>query len=176
MSEQEQNESVALVKAQGTSIELVSSGLIRRGMEDLASLARQEPVELNPVIIQKRALILCRDTIADEIIQTILTSIGIDSEICDDPEELYQFLSRRDYNLVIPTNFGIGSDYILELVKEMRESNSEVKILVISGWYSDEFKIELVDNHIDAFFRAPFRLLDLRNKINEILQDSKTTV
>lgn len=85
-------------------------------------------------------------------------------------DDVYSELSRRSYEVVLPTNNGLGYPYILKLVPGIKERFRKVRIIVVSGYHEADFVNRLTEYGIDGFIRMPFKVDDLVRHVQGIEQ------
>ena len=84
--------------------------------------------------------------------------------------EVYDELSRKEYRMVLLTNNSLSPAHILELVPEIKRQHQRLKVVVMSGYRSDEFEQELERCGIEAFVPLPFEPERLVVRTKELLQ------
>lgn len=109
------------------------------------------------------------------IISKILNGKGFDANVVDTSgrvEETYSKiraeLSRREYDLVLLTNYGLRPIDIQALIPEIKKKHPAIKIIVLSGLSTPEFVRDLKEQGIDDFLSLPFAHDDVVQKVTSI--------
>jgi DNA-binding NarL/FixJ family response regulator len=79
--------------------------------------------------------------------------------------EIHEELSRKKYDMFLPTNNGLGPREIQALIPEIRKKHPGIKIIVLSGFSTPEFVRDLKEQGIDDFLSLPFPHDDLVQKV-----------
>lgn len=82
---------------------------------------------------------------------TVVQPFGKSGEILDE-------LSRKEYSMVLLTNNFLRPEDILKLVPEIKRQYQRLKVVVMSGYRSEEFEKTLERYGIEAFVPLPFGL------------------
>ncbi|OPY68321.1 MAG: Blue-light-activated protein [Syntrophorhabdus sp. PtaU1.Bin050] len=134
----------------------------------------QEPVkeEKNHDVLTRRQKILLVDDedVVRDLIKGVLTDEPTDIlEAADGTEALNIFREQyADIDLVILDMImpGIKGD---EVLREMRNIRKDVKVIISSGYMSEEQRDSLKKYKVDGFLDKPFRDKDVIHKIIEVL-------
>jgi CheY-like chemotaxis protein len=174
-----------LVRTPSADVVRYSNALVRRAIKQITTLTQ---TSINPSLKRKRVLLISHDEAFNSFFADLrdsfeFRSAGIECTILDafGNEEMFFELSRREYDLIIPTNMVRSPDTILEAVPQVKRRHPSVKIVVCSGYDSDEFIHKLYAAGIDAFFHLPFEVDELLATIIELIdnppsQDSRITL
>ncbi len=65
-------------------------------------------------------------------------------------------LTRQNFDLVIPTNTMMSPAQIQDNIPEMKVSYPDARIMVLSGYTSDDFVADLEHKGVDGFLSLPF--------------------
>jgi CheY-like chemotaxis protein len=99
----------------------------------------------------------------------ILEKLGYDVETAETGEEvLAKFCQDRPLDLVILDYHLPGIDG-LEVIRRLKKTCPETEVLVASGFFSNKEKAQLMAGGARGFLTKPFRLGELRSRIEEVL-------
>jgi DNA-binding response OmpR family regulator len=108
-------------------------------------------------------------------ISTVLNKKGFDVTVVDSSRsiketyvEIHAELSRKKYDMVLPTNNGLRPSDIQALIPEIKKKYPDIKIIVLSGFSTPEFIRDLREQGIDDFLSMPFSLDNLVQKVTSI--------
>jgi DNA-binding NtrC family response regulator len=118
------------------------------------------------------ALVIAEKDTLGLLLSTLLKREDCDVTVVDSftpgsIEAVYEEISTKRYDLIIPTNNGLTPGMILELIPEIRKKDREAKIIVLSGYHPTDFMKELEEKDVDGFFPLPFQCEDLARKVKE---------
>lgn len=162
-----------LVKVASTSIVRYSNALVRRGIEELNA---KIPNLIRSVIPKWNVLFIVNDDTfsvflrsevfnhvrfrkanEDVAFQIIETSPGHDN--------VYSEIAVNPIDLVVFTNMGIPAKEIPTLVSEVRLRCPNTILFVLSAYDNEDFVASLYRAGIDAFFKLPFDIEELVDRI-----------
>jgi CheY-like chemotaxis protein len=127
-------------------------------------------VSEGPALGNARILVFDDERLARTIYASMLNRLGYESIICQNGQEAvdqYGTLWRKIDMVILDVNMPIMSG--IETLAALRKINPDVKTLFSSGYGLDE-KGRLVDDQGAAgFLRKPFDLVELSNKVVEVL-------
>jgi tetratricopeptide (TPR) repeat protein/DNA-binding response OmpR family regulator len=125
-----------------------------------------------------KVLVVARLDDMGGFISKILNRQGFDVNVLDTFRQVKETLSeipaelsQRKYDLVLLTNNCLTPGMILNLVPEIKRSNSGIKIIVLSGVSTPEFVRDLKKQGIDDFLPMPFAHDDLVQKVTSIFDE-----
>lgn len=111
------------------------------------------------------------------LVSKILSRKGFDVTVvdaCFRPEKIHAELSRKKYDMILPTNNFLSPGQIQSLIPEVKTKYPAVKIIVLSGFNTPEFVRDLKEQGIDDFLSMPFSPDDLVEKVISIFdQENK---
>ncbi len=133
--------------------------------------------------MKKNILIIDDDEEMCEEISEILTENGYNTEIVHDGLIGLNKITENEYNLVL-LDLKIPSLNGFKVLKKVRENNKKIKIIVLTA--RPNFKIsndnfpanknlneeEKILKKADCIINKPFDILNLINKINELIKKS----
>jgi DNA-binding NtrC family response regulator len=112
------------------------------------------------------------------LISNILDRKGFDVTVVDSSRpvaetcaEIRAELSRKNYDMVLPTNNGLRPSDIQVLIPEIKKKHPGIKIFVLSGFSTPEFLRDLKEQGIDDFLSMPFSLDNLVQKVTSIFDE-----
>jgi DNA-binding NarL/FixJ family response regulator len=78
-------------------------------------------------------------------------------------------MAEIKYDAVIPTNLGLSPHCIPQFVSLIKEAHPTTRIVVLSGYDSPDFVLDLKRRGIDDFFHMPFEPEELHSRIKQLL-------
>jgi len=105
------------------------------------------------------------------LFRTFLERSGFDSVSFTDPlPALDHFSQNHDKFSVVITDWKMPTLDGIQLAKRIREYNPTVKILLITGFFTNElFRKEVFPDALIAYvIEKPFKLKDLKHRIEEL--------
>ena len=110
-----------------------------------------------------------------EVGKQLLEAIGIKVLTAGNGEDAIKIYKENQSNIdivlldmIMP---GIGGGEAYDLLKKI---NPEAKVLLLSGYSIDGQASEILKRGCNGFIQKPFNMVELSNKIDKILQDSRT--
>ncbi len=100
----------------------------------------------------------------------LLHTLGVrELKDCEDPKDALSIISRNDFelaliDLVMPRMNGI------ELVKEIRKSNSSIYIITMSTLEIEKIEVDSIDAGANDFLRKPIDPKELESSLQEMMK------
>ncbi len=117
----------------------------------------------------QRILIIDDDDQLATAYKEYLSGLGHDVDCAHEIEEAQALLAHFTYSVVITdlrlSKLGFGG---LDLIKYIRESSLNTRIIVFTGYGWPELQQEASAQGIDAFFRKPTQLAALAETVGEL--------
>ena len=113
--------------------------------------------------IDSSILIVEDDLNVQQILQTILEKIGYSVKNCNSGEEALQLLQNENFDLII-SSYDMNGINGLDLMKEIRNKNSQQKALIMTAYKTNK---ELEESGFDII-NKPFDLTTLNEKIKKL--------
>jgi DNA-binding NtrC family response regulator len=82
-----------------------------------------------------------------------------------------QFIVRRRFDLVIVTNTSIPPAHIPSIVPDIKARHPHGRIIVLSGYSSEDFVEDLKEKGIDGFLPLPFEEDTLLGEVAKLLSN-----
>jgi len=121
--------------------------------------------EMKPV----RILLVDDDRLIRSLGRELLENLGYQVEIAENGEEvLEQFAKGPPPELVI-LDFNLPGISGLALVQRLRELHPAGRVLVASGFFSKQETEQLREAGVAGFIYKPFRMAELKSRIEEVL-------
>lgn len=114
-------------------------------------------------------LIIDDDEDICEYMRTLLTASGYVVETLSDPTLAADRVRSEEYHLLIVDLMMPRMDGI-ELIKEIRRADSDVAIVVFTGYPSVETAVEALKLNVSDYIKKPFDVDEFREKIAEVLR------
>ena len=122
--------------------------------------------------LRRRLLLVAAKDELGSLLPELLADAGVDVNVVESYGrlgEVYDELSRTDYHNVVLTNNSLSPTDILTVVPEIKRRHRGLKVVVMSGYRTEEFERELEGFGIEAFFPIPFESEQLVASIVELL-------
>ena len=118
---------------------------------------------------KKKILVVDDDQFFLKLIRDVLTHHGYEVEIAEDGKKGFSMAITGDYDLItldlrMPELNGIES------LRSIKTVNPEQKIIVISGFISDDIREELQFEQIDAILTKPINLSDFFETVKAAME------
>ncbi len=114
-------------------------------------------------------LIIDDDEDICEYMRTLLTASGYVVETLSDPTLAAERVRSEEYHLLVVDLMMPRMDGI-ELIKEIRKADSDVAIVVFTGYPSVETAVEALKLNVSDYIKKPFDVDEFREKIAEVLR------
>ncbi|MFW6130152.1 MAG: response regulator [Atribacterota bacterium] len=118
---------------------------------------------------KKNILIVDDEETIRDTLSKILEEDGFDVESVDDAEKAIKKIKNEKYNLIL-LDLKLNGMSGFDVLKETREINKELPIILISGYLTMENIEKACGYGIFNYIRKPFELDDLRDKIKRALK------
>jgi DNA-binding NtrC family response regulator len=102
-------------------------------------------------------------------ILTALESVSIETIVVRSFQEVIPNLKKGKYPLLILSNLGLPPFNIPTTVSNVRKSDHEIIIWVMSGYDNIEFINDLKTRGVDYFLRLPFDIQAFSNNVKNII-------
>ncbi len=80
------------------------------------------------------------------------------------PDDVFD-RTRTKYDLVIATNTSLSPATLATIIPDIKACHRHARIIVLSGYYPDDFVADLTKKGIDGFLRLPFDQTTLLNEV-----------
>lgn len=105
------------------------------------------------------------------VLSTILRRLGNTVEVVHDGKEAIKlFTSKPGYFEILITDHRMPMVSGLELVRHLRKNEFNGKIVVISGFLTEQLHIAYRDKRVDKIIQKPFELAELSNTLSTALE------
>lgn len=94
---------------------------------------------------------------------------GYAVDFCSDGQEALNLICEESYNLII-LDLNLPSLDGIEVLKEIRQFNSELKVLILSARSSVEDKVKGLDLGANDYLSKPFDFAELEARIRNLLK------
>ena len=96
-----------------------------------------------------------------------LYAVGYEVDTCYDGGEALEYILTENYDLVVLDLNLPGMDG-MEILKELRQSNEETKVLILSARGQIADKVEALDAGANDYMEKPFHLQELEARIRSL--------
>ncbi len=118
---------------------------------------------------QVNILIVDDDQDICDYMKTMLETAGYHVSTLSDPTEATDLIRSEEFHLLIIDLMMPKMDGI-ELIQRIRKIDSDIAIIVFTGYASVETAVEALKLDVSDYVRKPFDIEDFRDKIAEILK------
>jgi len=106
------------------------------------------------------------------LIKESLTEITTDISTYNRAKDAYNALEDEEFDLII-TDLKMPEMDGLELVKKIREKNTDISIIVMTGFVTVDNAINAIKAGADEYINKPIKPFDIRRTVNRMLDDRK---
>jgi len=123
------------------------------------------------------ALILEDDDLVAELLETVIAGLypGISVTVAGTLAEADQHMEKHRFDLFI-TDWNLPDGSGLELVREVRGSDREVPVVMVSGRSDRESVLKAAHYGIDGYITKPFDVTILHERLGKLLKVEKAAV
>lgn len=114
-------------------------------------------------------LIIDDDRDICEYMKTLLEATGYTVETLADPTQAEETIRADEYHLLIVDLMMPKMDGI-ELIKGIRKIDSDVAIIVFTGYPSVETAVDALKLSVSDYIKKPFDVDDFREKVSDVLR------
>jgi len=118
-----------------------------------------------------RILVVDDDLMVLEVIEAILTSVGHDVSVTDDPRTALELIWREDFDVVI-TDLGMPELDGWSVARQVKAKNAVTPVIVVTGWGVQYEKSDLLRNGVDLLFAKPVGRQALIGAVEELVTHS----
>ncbi|HVD99511.1 MAG TPA: response regulator transcription factor [Cytophagaceae bacterium] len=119
-------------------------------------------------------VLIVEDT--EELLNSILSYLNEDQFHCEyalNLQEAREKLAHGKYDCVL-LDIGLPDGSGLELLKDIKKMNSEMRVMIISANSSTQHKVEGLNGGADDYLAKPFDLPELNARINSMMRRYKS--
>ncbi|SNC62984.1 HDOD domain-containing protein [Marinobacter sp. es.048] len=122
-----------------------------------------------------KALILEDDDLVSELLETVVAGIypGALVKIAETLGEAYELVSASTFDLFI-TDWNLPDGSGLDLVKQVRNTDAEVPIVMVSGRSDRDSVLKAAHFGINGYMTKPFDVQQLHERLVKLLQPSSS--
>jgi len=117
---------------------------------------------------RKQILVVEDDEIALDVLIQALEMLGYGAIGAVNGRHALEMLAQNSVDLVL-TDIYMPEMNGLELLRKMRENKNGLPVILITGYDADEARKDAVTHHAAALLLKPFRLVQLKSLLDEIL-------
>jgi|TARA_Y100001973_G_C5197470_1_gene335265 DNA-binding response OmpR family regulator len=124
-----------------------------------------------------KALILEDDDLVSELLETVVAGIypGALVKIAETLDEAYECVRANTFDLFI-TDWNLPDGAGLDLVKQIRKTDTDVPIVMVSGRSDRDSVLQAAHFGIDGYMTKPFDVKQLHERLVKVLKPSQTSV
>jgi len=133
--------------------------------------AVEEP-EISAIKIREkntRILVIDDQEEIRDILQEMLTAMGINVDIAQGGEEGLSLFEQFDFDLVF-TDLGMPGVSGWEVAKRIKDAKPTTPVALITGWGDQLSDKQLEEGAVDLFLAKPFKIKQLQNLVGEALR------
>ena len=122
----------------------------------------------------KQVFIVEDDRVIIDLLRQIMRTLGFDVMVAKNAKEALDCFENNSKALdCVILDYGIPGMKPLQLVSKMRELNSDVKVLLSSGYSSSFISRDFPMEQVDGFIAKPYEPLNLVKAVMELVGDGK---
>ncbi len=110
-----------------------------------------------------------------EMFSELLESKGFNVTTATSGEQAIQMCGKKRYDIII-TDHGLPGISGLDLAEHIKDIDSRVKLILISGWEIEESIAELMKRGVDSLLTKPFRTEAILETIGTLLQTASSEI
>jgi YesN/AraC family two-component response regulator len=118
--------------------------------------------------MKKNILIAEDEQIIAEILSNISKLIGYNSIITTNGVEALKFFKENNFDLII-TDIHMPEMDGYQLIKEIRKTNKQVPILVLSGFIDNEHISKVLNIGANGYIEKPFTIANIKSILKEFI-------
>ena len=123
----------------------------------------------SPKMKPVRILLVDDDRLIRSLGRELLENLGYAVETAEDGEEVLEQYGQGPTPDLVILDFNLPGISGLVLFQRLREIQPTGRVLVASGFFSKQEMAELREAGADGFLYKPFRLAELKSRIEEVL-------
>ncbi len=117
-----------------------------------------------------RLLIIDDEPIIGKRLQQVFGKSGIETVICTDPVRAMEAMAEERFRIVI-TDYRMEEMNGLEVLRRVRTLNPKAKVIMITGYPSQELEEEAVQGGVFEFITKPFRMDQLKDAVSRAMEE-----
>ena len=117
-----------------------------------------------------RLLIIDDEPIIGKRLQQAFTKTGIEAIIFTDPVVAMEAMAEERFSIVI-TDYRMEKMNGLEVLRQVKTLNPYAKVIMITGYPSQELEEEAVLSGIFEFMAKPFRMDELKDAVSRAMKE-----
>jgi len=116
----------------------------------------------------KKILIVDDNPNMSALLSEMLEVFDYESEVASDGIQALEELKSGGFSMVI-TDMRMPKMSGLELLKEIKDSHSKVKVVLISGYSTGDIESQAEEYRADGFLGKPLMMADIEKLLNDLL-------
>lgn len=125
---------------------------------------------MNKRVSPARLLIIDDEPIVGKRLQQAFVKLGLEVAIFTSPEPAMAAMAKKPYDIVVTDLKMEGMDGI-EVLRRARQLNSRARVIIITGYASQETADDATREGVFDFLAKPFRLEELKTAVNRALEE-----
>ena len=117
-----------------------------------------------------RLLIVDDEPIIGKRLQQVFGKTGIDTAVFTDPIRAMEAMAEERFSIVI-TDYRMAEMDGLEVLCRVRQLNPKAKVIMITGYPSQELEEAAVLGGVYEFMAKPFRMDELKETVSRAIKD-----
>lgn len=117
-----------------------------------------------------RLLVVDDEPIIGKRLQQVFGKIGIEAVAFTDPLRAMDAMAEERFNIVI-TDVRMAAMDGLEVLARVKQLNPKAKVIVITGYSSQELEAEAMQGGAFAFIAKPFRMDELKEAVRQAMKE-----
>lgn len=117
-----------------------------------------------------RLLIIDDEPIVGKRLQQAFGKLGLDVEIFTSPLPAMEAMTRKPFDIVV-TDLKMAEMDGIEVLRRARQLNNRARVIIITGYASQETADAASGEGVFDFLAKPFRLEELKSAVNRALEE-----
>ena len=149
---------------------MVFSGLTKIKNQDLEKEETDQcPVRIAPSAEpRRRILVVDDDTVISDFLSEIFLRMGYDVVTASNGDDAWIQFTNKAFGLVL-TDLEMPGINGFTLAKRIKEQSPRTPVIMVTGQSPEEVMKKTVEGVIDSVILKPFKLEEIRRKVNEFL-------
>lgn len=125
---------------------------------------------MNPGKPTPRLLIIDDEPIVGKRLQQAFSKLGLEVAIFTSPRPAMEAMAQKPFDIVV-TDLKMADMDGIEVLRRARQLNSRARVIIITGYASQETADAASQEGVFDFLPKPFRLEELKSAVNRALEE-----
>ena len=120
--------------------------------------------------LSPRLLIIDDEPIVGKRLQQAFSKLGLDVEIFTSPLPAMEAMAQKPFDIVV-TDLKMADMDGIEVLRRSRQLNSRARVIIITGYASQDTADAAIKEGVFDFLAKPFRLEELKSAVNRAQEE-----